>query len=296
MAVYVNPTEVPFDEYTVVDEGDEVSRGHEVALANAPSDMLATALSKEHIRGYIPDNHALKTPPHLVVPFTHTIELGYRGRDVIGAKRAIWKANGLHVPVKATPMFGVAAQQQLRKFQHAHDLTPDGVLGPATLKALAPYFDQLAFFDYEGYPPNSKIQDRIVAYCWWGYNNRGAIGYSQFRPMSYLWDPWHLPINEDCSTFTTKAYKEGGAKDPNGKAFNYNGYGNTGTQRNNGTRMRIEDCMPADLAHYSSPDHVCVVVRGGSNAAVIGLGSPIGPLFLPIDYRPLWAVMRYSMN
>lgn len=292
MAVYIDPTEVPFDVYDVEDIGDAVAVKAQLefeqigGLRPDPTAKLTTS-------GTIPNNHPNKKEPHLVVPFTRTIQLGSTGRDVIGAKRAIWHGNGLKVPVNATQKFGVTAEAELKKFQKAHRIDNDGVLGPTTLKVLAPYFDQYAFMLYEGYKPGSNHQDRIVAYAWWGYNNRGAIGYAEFRPMQYMFDLQHLPLNEDCSTFSTKCYKAGDAIDPN--RMGYNGYGNTSTQRAHGTVISVASCLPADLAHYNNPEHVAVIVRGGSNAAVISHGSGIGPLFLPIHYRSLYEVMRYSM-
>lgn len=288
MTVYFDIDKVPLDEYSVPDVGDEHSQERDKEL------LLATTL-KPKLFGVIPQNHVSKTTPHFVIPFQRTIELDVIGRDVVGAKRALWKANDLPIPIHATQLFGVGAVAQLRKFQKVHSLTADGVLGPTTLTELAPYFDSLAYFDYVGYPPGSTKQSRIVAYCLWGYNNRGGIGYWQFRPMQYMYDLERLPVNEDCSTFSTKAYKFGGAKDPNGMSPPYNGIGNTQTQRAHGTQVRVSQCLPGDLAHYDNPQHVGVVVSGGVNARVVEHGSGIGPLLLGINYRPLTYVMRYSM-
>jgi peptidoglycan hydrolase-like protein with peptidoglycan-binding domain len=286
MSVFTDVSEVPVDEYdpdNFPDLGDE--------------NQSELTLEEYHQKLGIALNQGTLTK-HFVIPFERTIQYGDKGRDVIGAKRAIWRANGLPVPANATQLFGKGARDQLKIFQKTKKLNPDGVLGPVTLKALAYYFDSRAYFFYVGYPPGSTPAKQIVAYCWWGYNNRGSIGYFQYRPMNYMTDLEHLPENEDCSTFVTKAYKFGGAKDPNRMSPPYNGYGNTGTLRQHGTIVSVYQCIPADLAHYDNPQHVGVVVvggNGGNDAKVIELGSSPGPLYLGINYRQLTYVMRYEL-
>jgi hypothetical protein len=285
MAVYVRIEDVPLDEYSVPDIGDEES-------INSPHGTEFGITAVEQM-GIIPANHPKKVPPHYIIPFERTLGLGSSGHDVVGAKRAIWKANHLPIPIHASESFGVLAVKQLKTFQKTHHLQADGVLGPATLKVLGPYFDALAYFLYVGYPPGATKQKQIVSYCYWGYNNRGAIGYAEFRPMIYMHDLYHLPMNEDCSTFATKSYEFGKAQDPN--RMNYDGYGNTYEMRKHGTQVSVANCLPGDLAHYDNPQHVGVVVTGGSNARVIEHGSGIGPCLLPINYRTLTFVMRYVL-
>lgn len=276
MTVYLDIAEVPVDEYSTPDIGDESPVGHETF--GGPMLTIVAAPS-----------------PHLVIPFTRPLEEGDIGKDVIGAKRAIWRANGLHVTDHFTAMFGPIAKTQLVVFQKTHGLTADGVLGPATLMKLAPFFDRYAFLLYVGYPPggtpDEQAQRAIVAYCIWGYNNRPRIHYLQLRPMSYMDDLEHLDVWEDCSTFDTKAFKFGHAPDPNG--LDYNGLGNTVTQRMHGHVIPTAEARAADLAHYDGPQHVGVCVGAGR---VIALGSEIGPLLLPIAYRPLTYIRRYPLH
>lgn len=269
---FVSLVEAPLDPYLVPDQGD----------VGGPPPMLTA----EHRR------FAKTSPAIPVIPFTRTLEVGSVGRDVVGAKRAIWKATGLKIPTRATESFGPTAVKQLKAFQAAHHLTPDGVLGPATLRQLGPFFDRLAFFDYVGYPPGGNPAERmrraVVAYAVWGYNHRGEIGYAEFRPMAHLNELEHLPETEDCSTFATKAYKFAGAPDPNG--LGYSGAGNTTTEREHGHVVPLSAAQPGDLAQYQGPDHVAVYVGGGR---VISHGSAIGPLLLPVGYRPLHEIRAY---
>lgn len=274
---FISLAEAPLDPYALPDVGDE----------NLPKSQLHIDLEATEMI-----QRLAKTAPVPVVPYTRTLKLGSVGRDVIGAKRAVWKANGLKIPTRATMTFGPTAVAQLKLFQKHHDLATDGQLGPATLRRLGPFFDQLAFLDYAGYPPGGSAAEQkrraIVAYATWGYNNRGDIGYSEYRPMDHLDDLEHLPESEDCSTFATKAYKFGGAPDPNG--LGYDGAGNTSTLRAHGHIVTVADAKPGDLPQYQGPDHTNVYVGGGR---VISLGSSIGPLLQDIGYRPLYEIRAY---
>lgn len=277
-SAYTSILEAPLDEYSLPDVGDS----NPTVLSDADLSLMLRAATP-----------AGKTNPVPIVPFTRTIKAGSVGRDVVGAKRAIWKANGLPIPVGATRLFGPVAVTQLRKFQKRAGVRVDGQLGPATLRALGPFFDQLAFLDYAGYPPGGskeeRMRDGIVAYALWGYNNRGQIGYAEYRPMAFMAALYQLPVSEDCSTLTTKEYKSGGAPDPNG--LDYDGAGNTETQRAHGRLVpSIAQAKPGDLIHYDDPQHVAVYVGHGR---VISHGSQIGPLLLPYDYRPVAEIRTY---
>jgi peptidoglycan hydrolase-like protein with peptidoglycan-binding domain len=275
MEVYTDITQVPLDPYTTPDVGD-----------SQPQQNPGDAKSRLQTAGI--SIIEASTSAVFVIPFTRTLSLGSHGQDVKGAKRAIWRGNGLGVPKDPTPTFGPIAVKQLKVFQQHHGLAPDGQLGPATLKVLAPFFDQYAFLLYVGYPPGSSKADIIVAYAWWGYNNRANIFYAEYRPMDHLNDLYYLPDTEDCSSFATKSYKRGGANDPNG--MNYDGYGNTSSMRAHGRVVSIEEAKPGDLPQYLSPDHVAIYI--GSERG-ISHGSNDGPSLSSIYYRPLYQIRAY---
>lgn len=226
----------------------------------------------------------------LVVPFNRLIASGSRGTDVRGAKRAIWRANGLKTTA-FTPVFGPIAVQQLKEFQHRKGLKADGQVGPTTLHQLAPYFDRYAFLLYEGYPPGlTAVQakrQRALAYLLWGYNSRASIYYGEFRPMELLNDLEHLPVTEDCSTFYTKMAKYASWTDPNG--LGYDGAGNTTTLCAHGIRVDLEHAQVGDGIFYSSPAHVGAYVGSGR---LISLGSNPGPSLVPVTYRNDFAQAR----
>lgn len=279
MKVYLNIEDVPLDAYSLPDVGDGKPVGHETF------DRVLLAATAAAVK---------KKPPHLIVPFTRAIAEGDVGKDVVGAKRMIWRANGLHVTDHFTPEFGPIARQQLEYFQTKHGLQADGVLGPATLKKLALFADRFAFLLYTGFPPGGtkeeQVRRAIVSYLLWGYNNRPRIHYALLRPMSYMHDLMHLDVWEDCSTFDTKAYKFGNAPDPNG--LDFNGSGNTSTMRVHGRLIDLSQAKPADLVHYAGPDHVAGCVGAGR---VVSLGSEIGPLLAMATYRPIYQVRTYPL-
>lgn len=277
---YTSILEAPLDEYLVPDQGDMPSNTDFRTLAWAHPPLTAA------------HDAVAQVVPVPVVPYFRPLQLGSRGRDVIGAKRAIWKANGLPVPKNATQVFGPIAVKQLRLFQKTHGVAQDGVLGPGTLRKLSRFFDQYAFLLYTGFPPNSTAEQRIragiVAYAIWGYNNRVPIHYAMFRPMTFMSNLDELPVSEDCSTLVTKAYKSGKAPDPN--RFSYNGYGNTWELRKHGVQVSLAAAKPGDLLHYDNPQHVGVYVGHGR---CISHGSEMGPLLLQADYRPIAQVRSY---
>lgn len=268
---YTSIFDAPLDEYVVPDVGD--------------ADPVAPGLA-------MPVRRVRQKPPVLVVPFTRTITLGTIGKDVIGAKRAIWKADSLRVPILANQLFGPIALRKLREFQRSRGLVADGQLGPATLAKLAPFFDSYAFLLYAGYPPGGSktqaIRNRIVAYAIWGYNHRVEIHYVMWRPMTHMDELEFLPVAEDCSAFATKDYKFGGAPDPND--LGYRGYGNTYEMRKHGRVVSIFQALPGDLVHYDGPQHVAVYV---GHSRVVSHGSEGGPYLLPYNYRPVREIRSY---
>lgn len=284
--VYVDLSEVPSDinlPPDVGDGGDVSGRFNEAVWRGAP-------LPQPTFPPMTAAQMAPATQANLVVPFTRTIQFRTGGTDVKGVKRAIWRGNDLKLST-FTPVFGPIAVRELKTFQERHALKTDGVVGPATLHKLAPYFDRYAFLLYEGYPPGlnpvAAKRQMMFAYLLWGYNNRPSIFYFQFRPMDNLNALYHLPESEDCSTFYTKGAKAARWSDPNN--CNYCGAGNTTTLVAHGREVTIAQLQIGDGVFYSNPAHVGGYVGGGR---IISLGSSAGPSLTPINYRSDFAQAR----
>lgn len=101
---------------------------------------------------------------------------------------------------------------------------------------------------------------------------RSNFKYSATRPY-----PQSLntnPCATDCSGFVTLVYKGVGAPDPNG--MNYNGQGYTGTLEEHG--IPVHSPNMGDLAFWTGPDHVAIVVAGGTNPTIVEFGAPPYPI------------------
>jgi hypothetical protein len=108
---FISIADAPLDAYTVPDVGDE-----------EPKLLETEAAARLHAHAaFVPP---AKTAPKPVVPFTHPIGLGSVGRDVIGVKRALWKANGHPVPVDATMSFGEIAVKSCRRSSTSTGCSP----------------------------------------------------------------------------------------------------------------------------------------------------------------------------
>lgn len=288
LTVYVDLSQVPLDT-PPPDVGDSGTVTAAKATA-APSRMEVSSPYAEPPVALTPEQAAPATQANLVMPFTRTISFGVGGQDVKGVKRAIWRANGLHL-MPFTPVFGPIAVRELQEFQHRHGLMADGAVGPMTLHALAPYFDQFAFLLYEGYAPGTNPvqakRQRALAYLLWGYNDRASIYYMQFRPMTLMNDLEHLPVSEDCSTFYTKMAKYAGWVDPNG--FGFDGIGNTSSLIAHGHWIVPAMAQIGDGIFYSNPAHVGGYV---GHDRIISLGSSAGPSLTSVHYRSDFAQAR----
>ena len=119
------------------------------------------------------------------------------------------------------------------------------------------------------------IREKIVAYALWGVANEPSIHYAQVRP--YPSSPRALPMQTDCSGFSTLAYKDAGGPDPNG--FGFSGYGYTGTILSACEHIAPSECKAGDLIVYgpSTGHHVVIATEAGSNPMTVSHGQERGP-------------------
>jgi cell wall-associated NlpC family hydrolase len=224
------------------------------------------------------------------VPYTRQIKPGTTGKDVKAVKRALSTA-GVMQWGGFTATFGPFAVRALKTFQKQQGLTQDGVYDLADHKKLGPYFDAYGAYlmGLAAVSPEEEKRRAIVAAAMLGYAHRSTIHYTM-GPLR-MWGvknkvrPPKVPPYEDCSSFATWCYWVAGAKDPNGPAFNFNGYGYTGTQIQAGRSISTTRLKRGDLVFYgrrSVPSHVAIYVGDGR---VVSHGSEVGPLLLSRTYR-----------
>jgi hypothetical protein len=226
------------------------------------------------------------------------LRLGTRGRDVLALERALRRAGFLPKGYDADKVFDAETEAAVRAFQVAHALEVDGVVGPETYGALGESYDSRGRWLVSQVKPvapdvgatlpdSASIRQKIVLAAHAGVEQRGRIHYTQDpRRMDGIRRrlvPPSVPQWEDCSSFATWCYWVAGAPDPNGS--NYNLFGWTGTQIQNG--VETSDPRPGDLCFYG-PDrvnitHVTVYVGNGS---VVSHGQESGPaLYGSTNYR-----------
>lgn len=236
---------------------------------------------------------------NLVVPFTRELKLRkpnyMAGDDVFAVSRAYASA-GVRKWSTRTKFFGEGMKSSTGEFQEKVGLKRDGVYGQETHKKLAKYFDEYGAFLMTKSKKLLSVadpRDTIIAYAIFGYNNRSSIHYTQGPSRMYgvkhNTRPPSIPYWEDCSSFSTWCYWGAKVRDPNG--LGYNGYGYTGTLSQNGRKTYTP--VKGDLAFYgySWPySHVVIYIGNGK---CVSHGSEIGPVLIPVNYRPVSQYRTY---
>lgn len=207
--------------------------------------------------------------PGLAARAQPTLREGSSGPAVIDLQQRLQKAG--FRPGSIDGSFGPATKSAVIAFQRAKGLTADGIVGPATWAALAPYAP--------GTTPVTGLRAKIVAEAMWGVTNTASIHYEQRRPIDGITQRRKLPLYTDCSGFVTLCYKWAGVpEDPNGN--NYNGSGYTGTLLNHMTPVSQAQLQPGDLvlwARNGRGEHVALVVEPGSDPLLVSHGQESGP-------------------
>lgn len=140
----------------------------------------------------------------------------------------------------------------------------------------------------------------IRRYCERAEENRPDIHYSQARPMTHLGKSPSSEFTCDCSGFATSAFRwadlhtKWRVYDPNGRNFNYNGYGYTGTLLSNNRSRRVpfdRKFYIGDMALYgpslSNTTHVCICRKNGDadDSLWSSHGNENGPYTVQLKYR-----------
>lgn len=138
------------------------------------------------------------------------------------------------------------------------------------------------------------VRQQIVANAKWGIANEPQIHYQQLRPMDGLHEARKLPLQTDCSGFSTLCYAWAGAPDPNGQ--NFSGQGYTGTMLQHMTRIPLAHVQPGDLVIWgpNPGHHVALVLEQGPDPLLCSHGQEKGPFAIRFSeetkYQPAPAV------
>jgi len=137
----------------------------------------------------------------------------------------------------------------------------------------------------------SGVRAKIVALARWGIANEGSIHYQQLRPVDGLDHPRKLPLQTDCSGFSTLCYKWAGAKvDPNGGNFGGGAY--TGTMLQHCRHIAKSAVQPGDLVVWGAypGHHVALVLEAGADPLLCSHGQEKGPIAIAFSveskYQP----------
>jgi Putative peptidoglycan binding domain/NlpC/P60 family len=122
------------------------------------------------------------------------------------------------------------------------------------------------------------VRQQIVANAKWGIKNEPQIHYQQLRPMDGIHEARKLPLQTDCSGFSTLCYAWAGAPDPNG--LKYSGAGYTGTLLQNMRHIPLSGVQPGDLVVWGAAPghHVALVLEAGADPLLCSHGQEKGPI------------------
>lgn len=138
-----------------------------------------------------------------------------------------------------------------------------------------------------------QVRQRIIAWSHWAVFHQPQFKYEEVRPFPLT---SKLPITNDCSGTFTLMFWLGGAPDPNGPAYHYNGYGNTTTLAEHGQQVTLAQLQPCDAVIYYSAEgfapydsqHVALVISPGEDPMTMSHGWSGEPALVRVseDGRP----------
>lgn len=221
------------------------------------------------------------------VPFKRELHMGMSGQDVRALQRALHKAGYRNGP--ATGHFKRPTKRQVIEFQKHHGIHKErGIVRKNTWNYLQQYFDGYDKYLVEQIhvaPAVVDKLDRFVKVAWWYYYRR-PLHYLQQRPMQDTAPPPNIDSYLDCSEFVYVCAKAAGLPDPSG--YTIDNYGNTDSYLAHMRHINQSQVSKGDLAFYSNPGHVGIVVGYSStynDHMVIEHGSDGGPDYTSMHYR-----------
>lgn len=125
----------------------------------------------------------------------------------------------------------------------------------------------------------------IANWARWAVAHKSWFFYEEERPFPLYQPTAARPIADDCSASITLYYWLAGAPDPNGPAFNYSGFGNTGTLQI-GQQITQAEARAADVVIYGPGYGVhgaLVIDNNDGNPLTVSHGQPSEPAFVTVS-------------
>ena len=217
---------------------------------------------------------------------------GDSGDDVLAVQRMLYRA-GIGATNAKNGNYGQKSINDMMALQRRYGIQATGNMGQASFTQLWQFAapeDQTLYLDAEAPPPPSSVEairQALVSAARWSISNAGNSFYQQSRPYPLA---LVLPFLTDCSGSVSCFYHVAGGPDPNGDDFS--GYGYTGTQRSNGTRIDNSAKQPGDLVFHGDTEGAQHVTMYLGNGRSYTFGST-PPKEVSWNYRPVDMVRRY---
>ncbi len=134
----------------------------------------------------------------------------------------------------------------------------------------------------------SSGRQAVVNAAFGALHANSHFNYHEWRPIPYqnfvaLMNGHDITVNTDCSGLVTCCFYRAGQPDPNGRA--YDGQGFTGTLLDHLPHISLGEARPGDLAVFGDAPgrHVVIIVGTGSDPQCISHGKQGDPHEAPLS-------------
>ena len=256
------------------------------SMGQASLDALWPRMSADQQQGY--QSYQPKAPA-----IARALYSGDTGDDVLAVQRMLYRA-GIGATNAKNGNYGQKTVNDVIALQRRYGIQATGNMGQKTFTQLWQFGtedDHDLYLSFTPGPPPSSVEairQALVSAARWSIANPPPDSdYQQIRPYPRA---LVLPFLTDCSGSTSCFYCVAGGPDPNGDDFS--GYGYTGTQKSNGTRIDSGARQPGDLVFHGNTEGAQHVTMYLGNGRSYSFGSD-PPKEVSWNYRPVDEVRRY---